>query len=192
MSLINSTSPSVLMALNVRPSTPVAPLFLFTLIHAVHKTSHTHTKYQTSVWSPPWLPDVVYSGVPRFFYGCVEPREFSPWQSPVLPHQRKVQVRFGERRWETDSRKGARHSSPTLPYIRLLHAFVYLVVIMDWFSRYVLSLQLSITLARDFCIEALKQALLISRHEIFNSDQGSQYASEEFINILKEKDIDVE
>jgi putative transposase len=76
-----------------------------------------------------------------------------------------------------------------ITYIRLLHGFVYLVVIMDWFSRYVLSWQLSITLERDFCIEALKRALLISRPEIFNSDQGPQYRSEEFINVLKEKEI---
>jgi putative transposase len=76
-----------------------------------------------------------------------------------------------------------------ITYIRLLHGFVYLVVIMDWFSRYVLSWQLSITLEKDFCIEALKRALFISRPEIFNSDQGPQYTSEEFINILKEKDI---
>jgi putative transposase len=76
-----------------------------------------------------------------------------------------------------------------ITYIRLLHGFVYLVVIMDWFSRYVLSWQLSITLEKDFCIEGLKRALFISRPEIFNSDQGPQYTSEEFINILKEKDI---
>lgn len=76
-----------------------------------------------------------------------------------------------------------------ITYIRLLHGFVYLVVIMDWFSRYVLSWQLSITLEKDFCIEALKRALFISRPEIFNSDQGPQFTSEEFINILKEKDI---
>ena len=76
-----------------------------------------------------------------------------------------------------------------ITYIRLLHGFVYLVVIMDWFSRYVLSWELSITLEKDFCIEALKRVLLISRPDIFNSDQGPQYTSEEFIGILKDADI---
>ncbi len=76
-----------------------------------------------------------------------------------------------------------------ITYIRLLHGFVYLVVIMDWFSRYVLSWELSITLDRDFCIDALKKSLLISKPEIFNSDQGPQYTSEDFINVLKNEDI---
>jgi len=76
-----------------------------------------------------------------------------------------------------------------ITYIRLLHGFVYLVVIMDWFSRYVLSWELSITLERDFCIEALKRSLLISKPEIFNSDQGPQYTSKDFINVLKNEDI---
>ena len=64
-----------------------------------------------------------------------------------------------------------------ITYIRLLHGFVYLVVVMDWFSRYVLSFKLSITLENDFCIDALNKALLISKPEIFNTDQGSQFTS---------------
>jgi len=100
-----------------------------------------------------------------------------------------VHVRFGERRWKTDSRKRARRLSPTLPYIRLLHGFVYLVVIMDWFSRYVLSWKLSISLEKEFCLEALRRALLVSTPEIFNSDQGAQFTSEEFIRILKDTGV---
>ena len=65
-----------------------------------------------------------------------------------------------------------------ITYIRLLHGFVYLVVIMDWFSRYVLSWELSITLEKEFCLEALRQALSVSTPEIFNSDQGTQFTSE--------------
>jgi len=76
-----------------------------------------------------------------------------------------------------------------ITYIRLLHGFVYLVVIMDWFSRYVLSWELSITLEKDFCIDALKRSLLISKPEIFNSDQGPQYTSKDFIIVLKNEDI---
>ena len=74
-------------------------------------------------------------------------------------------------------------------YIRLLHGFVYLVVVMDWFSRYVLSWKLSITLEKEFCLEALREALMVSTHEIFNSDQGSQFTSSEFTGILKNAGI---
>jgi putative transposase len=76
-----------------------------------------------------------------------------------------------------------------ITYIRLLHGFVYLVVIMDWFSRYVLSWELSVTLEKEFCLEALGRALIISTPEIFNSDQGVQFTSEEFIKILKDAEI---
>ena len=61
-----------------------------------------------------------------------------------------------------------------ITFIRLRHGFVFLVVIMDWFSRYVLSWNLSITLEKEFCIEALEEALAVSQPEIFNSDQGGQ------------------
>jgi putative transposase len=76
-----------------------------------------------------------------------------------------------------------------ITYIRLLHGFVYLVVIMDWFSRYVLSWELSITLEKEFCLAALRRALLVSAPEIFNSDQGSQFTSDDFIRMLKEAEI---
>lgn len=76
-----------------------------------------------------------------------------------------------------------------ITYIRLLHGFLYLVVIMDWFSRYVLSWELSITLEKEFCLEALRRALMVSTPEIFNSDQGAQFTSEEFIGILKDAEI---
>ena len=76
-----------------------------------------------------------------------------------------------------------------ITYIRLLHGFVYLVVIMDWFSRYVLSWKLSITLEKEFCLEALRDALMFSTPEIFNSDQGSQFTSEEFTGILKDAEV---
>ena len=76
-----------------------------------------------------------------------------------------------------------------ITYIRLLHGFLYLVVIMDWFSRYVLSWEVSITLEKEFCLEALRRALLVSTPEIFNSDQGVQFTSEGFIKLLKDAAI---
>ena len=76
-----------------------------------------------------------------------------------------------------------------ITYIRLFHGFVYLVVIMDWFSRYVITWELSITLEKEFCLEALRRALMVSTPGIFNSDQGAQFTSEEFIGVLKDAEI---
>jgi len=72
-----------------------------------------------------------------------------------------------------------------ITYIRLAHGFVYLVVILDWASRYILSWELSITLEKAFCLEALRRALLGSKPEIFNTDQGSQFTSLEFVGHLE-------
>ena len=72
-----------------------------------------------------------------------------------------------------------------ITYVRLWRGFVYLVAIMDWFSRYVLSWALSVTLEVYFCLEALEAALRIARPQIFNSDQGSQFTSVDFIESLK-------
>ena len=76
-----------------------------------------------------------------------------------------------------------------ITYIRLQHSFAYLTVIMDWFSRYVISWELSLTLESSFCVRALKKALDISRPEIFNTDQGSQYTSNDFTRTLLDADI---
>jgi putative transposase len=67
----------------------------------------------------------------------------------------------------------------------LWQGFVYLVAIMDWHSRYVLSWSLSNTLDAHFCVEALRQALAIGEPQIFNTDQGSQFTSDGFTGVLK-------
>jgi putative transposase len=73
-----------------------------------------------------------------------------------------------------------------ITYIRLHHGFVYLVAVMDWYSRYVLSWRLSNTLESSFCIEALQEALgRFGPPDIFNSDQGSQFTSTDFTDVLK-------
>ncbi len=66
---------------------------------------------------------------------------------------------------------------------------MYLVAIMDWYSRYVLAWQLSNTLDVDFCLVALEQALEIGKPEIFNTDQGSQFTSHQFTDRLQEDNI---
>ena len=71
-------------------------------------------------------------------------------------------------------------------YIPMAKGFLYLVVIMDWVSRAVLAWRLSNTLAADFCVEALEEALArYGRPEIFNTDQGSQFTSDDFTGTLK-------
>jgi putative transposase len=69
--------------------------------------------------------------------------------------------------------------------LRLKDGFVYLVAIIDWFSRYVLAFGISITLEGDFCIETLERALTRGKPEIFNSDQGSQFTSPRHTKILE-------
>jgi len=78
-----------------------------------------------------------------------------------------------------------------ITYLRLFHMFIYLVVIMDWFSRYVISWAVSITLEKEFCLEALRRALMLSAPEIFHSDQGVQFRSNEFIKLLEEAAIKI-
>lgn len=78
-----------------------------------------------------------------------------------------------------------------ITYVRMKGRHVYLVAIMDWYSRYVIEWALSPTLEADFCIEALKNALLKARCEIFNTDQGSQFTSNEWINTLKDNNISI-
>ena len=76
-----------------------------------------------------------------------------------------------------------------ITYIRLYKGFGYLVAIMDWFSRCVLSWRLSNSLDVSFCLEALEAALRGGRPEIFNTDQGSQFTSADFLGMLKGADI---
>lgn len=76
-----------------------------------------------------------------------------------------------------------------ITYIRLARGFVYLVAVIDWFSRYVLSWELSVTLDTSFCLEALDRALQRAKPDIFNTDQGVQFTSHEFVNRLKVADI---
>ena len=75
--------------------------------------------------------------------------------------------------------------SADITYIRLVQGFIYLVAIMDWFSRYVLSWEVSTTLDKEFCLKALEKALKLSRPDIFNSDQGGQFTSTEFTGMLE-------
>jgi putative transposase len=78
-----------------------------------------------------------------------------------------------------------------ITYIPMQKGFLYLVVILDWYSRYILSWRLSNSLESDFCLEALKEALQKGKPEIFNTDQGSQFTAQEFITLLESQGIQV-
>lgn len=84
-----------------------------------------------------------------------------------------VKIAYRDQVWSSD-----------ITYIRLPKGFCYLTVIMDWYSRRVISWGLSNTLDADFCVSALDSALLTGTPEIFNSDQGSQYTSDDFTGKL--------
>ena len=81
--------------------------------------------------------------------------------------------------------------STDITYIRMAHGFVYLVAVMDWYSRFVLSWELSVSMELPFCIEALEKALRWGHPKIFNSDQGSQFTSEKFTGVLEGRGIAV-
>lgn len=103
-------------------------------------------------------------------------------EHPVFPYLlRGLSITRPDQVWATD-----------ITYIPLASGWAYLVAIMDWFSRAVLSWRLSNNLTTEFCIEALEEAL--ERHgtpEIFNSDQGSQFTDQEFTRRLLERDVRV-
>lgn len=76
-----------------------------------------------------------------------------------------------------------------ITYIPMAKGFVYLIAVIAWFSRYVLSWSVSIWLEVDFCVEALQAALQLNHPTIFNTDQGSQFPSEAFTSRLLEAGI---
>lgn len=76
-------------------------------------------------------------------------------------------------------------------YIRMQKGFIYLVAIMDWYSRYILSWEISTTMDKAFCIQALEQALALAKPEIFNTDQGSQFTSQDFTGRLEQAGINI-
>ena len=93
----------------------------------------------------------------------------------IYPYLLKdLEVSYANQVWCTD-----------ITYVRLRAGFIYLVAIMDWYSRYVLSWRISNSLDASFCVEALQDALLYYVcPEIFNTDQGSQFTSEAFTEVL--------
>ena len=78
-----------------------------------------------------------------------------------------------------------------ITYLPMARGFLYLVAIMDWHSRYVVAWRLSNTLEAGFCAEALEEALARGRPEVFNTDQGSQFTSWEFTQVLQDRGVKI-
>lgn len=76
-----------------------------------------------------------------------------------------------------------------ITYIPMARGFLYLVAIMDWHSRYIVSWKLSNTMESDFCVRTLEEALQHGQPEIFNSDQGSQFTSNDFTGVLEKAGV---
>ena len=82
--------------------------------------------------------------------------------------------------------------STDITYIRMFQGFVYLVAIIDWYSRYILSWRVSISLEGEFCVAALEEAIeKYGKPEIFNTDQGVQFTSENFTSTLKKAGVQI-
>jgi putative transposase len=117
---------------------------------------------------------------------AIYPRKRSYLSSPNKQHRkypyllRNMRIVNPNQVWSTD-----------ITYIRLQHEFAYLAVILDWFSRYVLSWKLSPTLESNFCVQTLEKALTIDIPNIHNSDQGSQFTDEDYVSVLENNKIQI-
>lgn len=103
-------------------------------------------------------------------------------EHPVYPYLlRNLDIRRPNQVWATD-----------ITYIPMAHGFVYLVAIIDWHSRFVLSWRLSNSMDTSFCLEALDEALeRYGTPEIFNSDQGAQFTSKDFTDRLRNAGVKI-
>jgi putative transposase len=78
-----------------------------------------------------------------------------------------------------------------ITYLPMAKGFLYLVAVIDWNSRYILSWRLSNTMDDEFCVDALNESLTKGRPEIFNTDQGSQFTSEDFVDAVQDAGVKV-
>ena len=102
-------------------------------------------------------------------------------EHPVYPYLlRNVRITRPNQVWAAD-----------ITYLPMARGFLYLVAVMDWHSRYVVSWRLSNTLETGFCAEALEEALCKGQPEVFNTDQGSQFTSLEFTQVLQDRGVKI-
>jgi putative transposase len=117
---------------------------------------------------------------------AVYPRRKRPLSIPDKQHKiypyllKDVRIIRPDQVWSAD-----------ITYVRMYRGWLYLAVVMDWFSRYVISWEVSVTMGSEFCVSALKRALSFGRPDIFNTDQGSQFTSDDFTDTLKDAGIQI-
>ena len=113
---------------------------------------------------------------------AIYPKRRTTWPGAghkIYPYLlRNVAVSRPNQVWSTD-----------ITYLPLRQGFLYLVAVLDWYSRYVLAWRLSNTLSGTFCLEALEEALSAGRPEIFNTDQGSQFTATAFTARLEQAGV---
>lgn len=94
---------------------------------------------------------------------------------------RNIEINRVRQVWSTD-----------ITYVPMQNGYLYLTAVIDWYSRFILSWELSNSMESTFCVSALKEAITrFGVPEIFNTDQGSQYTSEEFTSVLLDKNIEI-
>lgn len=104
--------------------------------------------------------------------------------APLLGHKkypyllRGLEISKPNHVWSTD-----------ITYLPVKNGFMYLVAVIDWYSRYILSWRLSNTMDASFCVEALEEAFKRGKPQIFNTDQGSQFTSDSFTNVLEKEGV---
>ena len=102
-------------------------------------------------------------------------------QHRIYPYLLKgVQIEQPDQVWSAD-----------ITYVRMYRGWVYLAAIMDWFSRYVLAWEVSVTLESEFCVSVLNRALGFGRPQVFNTDQGSQFTCTEFTKVLVDAGVQI-
>lgn len=125
----------------------------------------------------------------RGIYERLGLRSLAPGPHTSKPHPehtiypyllRGAMIKTPDHVWSTD-----------ITFIRLQRGFVYLMAIIDWYSRYVLDWELSISLEADFCIETLGRVLEKGKCSIFNTDQGAQFTSKKFTKLLIAQEIKI-
>jgi putative transposase len=166
----------------VRKSTDEATLTLMRVVDEVYtKYPFFGTRQMSSYLRRSKGCDVGREQI-RSIYKKLGLQSLSPGPHTSKPHPehkvypyllRDIEIVANDQVWSTD-----------ITYLRLRNGFVYLMAIIDWYSRYVLDWELSISLEADFCIETLARVLKTSICEIFNTDQGAQFTSAGFTGLL--------
>ena len=93
---------------------------------------------------------------------------------------RGLQITAPNHVWSTD-----------LTYIGMGHGWMYLMAVMDWYSRYVIYWELNNTMEKEFCVDVLKESLKVGKPKIFNTDQGSQFTNNVFTSVLETAEINI-